>query len=165
MENKKAFRFDLESISCSFLVEQTRFGSELITRMETDGKNGVQMETSQTYVSRPTAFWRRPWTRAQTPAGPQRRCGPGGDVKRSWNVRESSGDGARAVAKTEQVAGPAEYHRCIWTHTYLTTNVNALCISKTCRETLRGSCRTIDDKSIPTSELLKWFPSFVSLCL
>lgn len=58
--------------------------------METDGKSSVQVETSQTYASRQTASWRHVRGTRVNSCRPSRRWRPGGDVKRSWNMKDSS---------------------------------------------------------------------------
>lgn len=72
VENKKAFKSDFQSINCPLLVCVSRADKIWVRIDHWDGnrwENSVQVETSQTYASRRTAFWRRTGTRAQTPAG------------------------------------------------------------------------------------------------
>lgn len=124
--------------------------------METDGKSSVQVETSQTYASRQTAFWRHVRGTRVTSCRPSCRWRPGRDVKLSWNMRDSSErqcqgkDGAGG--KTRWVP-PAHLD----THTY-THSASVLHEGRRYEPAVTALLNNIDDKSIPSD-----FPP-LSLC-
>ncbi len=139
--NKKAFRSEFQCINCPLLaciVEPTRFGSELITGKETDGKTASKWKQARLMLHN------RQLSGAVHKPQPKllqvsRRRRPGGDVKRSWNVRDSSGDRwqsrrkDRAGGRTQRA--PPAY---LFTNTH-TSDMNTH-ISATWRERLWASC-------------------------
>ena len=135
-------------------------------------ENSVQVETSQPYASQRTAFWRRLRARAQTPAGltplqawrrrktKMKREGLLG--RQRQNCRKDGAGGARTRRAPPAYLDANTHISNTHTHTHSASILQGGRLYEPAVTTLLN---TIDDKSVPTSELLKWFPPSVSLSL